>query len=129
VVRRIFVLGAVLAVAIAAGASAASSGLYTGKTSQKLKITVEVSKGKVVSVDYIAKYGSCGEFNGVDIVHAAIIRNKFSATGHPDAEVTDKLSGSFKGKNVSGTLSSLVSTGGLHPVTCKSGKVRFSAKL
>lgn len=54
-VRTLFVLGVVLAVAIAAGASAASSGLYTGPTSQKLKVTVEVSKGKVVKVDYVAR--------------------------------------------------------------------------
>lgn len=128
-VRRIFVLGAVLAVAIAAGASAASSGLYSGKTSQKLKITVKVSKGKVVKVDYVAKYGSCGEFTGVDNVQIQIKSNKFSATVHPNSETVDKLSGSFKGKNVRGTLSSLVTTGGIQPSMCRSGKLTFSAKL
>lgn len=128
-VRRIFVLGAVLAVAIAASALAASSGLYSGKTSQKLKITVKVSKGKVVKVDYVAKYGSCGEFTGVDNVQIQIKSNKFSATVHPNSETVDKLSGSFKGKNVRGTLSSLVTTGGIHPSMCRSGKLTFSAKL
>jgi hypothetical protein len=128
VVRRIFALGAGLAVAIVAGASAAASGPYAGNTSQKLNITVKVSKGNVVEVDYVAKYGPCGEFSGVDKVHIAIKRDKFSATVHPNSETVDKLSGSFKGKNVSGTLSSSVTTGGIHPTTCKSGKVKFSAK-
>ena len=127
-VRRIFVLGAVLAVAIAAGASAAASGRYAGKTTQKLKVTVEVSKGKVVKVAYVAKYGSCGEFSGVDKAHIAIRHNKFRATVHPNSETVDKLSGSFEGKSVSGTISSSVITGGIHPTTCKSGKVKFSAK-
>lgn len=127
-VRRIFVLGAVLAVAVAAGASAASSGLYTGKTSQELKISVKVSKGKVVKVDYTASYGSCGELTGTDKVKIAIKSNKFSATVHPNSETVDKLSGTFKGENISGTLSSAVTTGGIHPTTCKSGKVTFKAK-
>jgi hypothetical protein len=129
VVRRMFVLGVVLAVAIAAGASAASSGVYTGKTSQKLKITVKVSKGKVVKVAYVAKYGSCGEFTGVDRAQLAIRSNKFSATVHPNSATVDKLTGRFKGKNLSGTLSSKVTTGGIHPTACRSGKVKFSAKL
>jgi hypothetical protein len=89
---------------------------------------VKVSKGNVVEVDYVAKYGPSGEFSGVDKVHIAIKRDKFSATVHPNSETVDKLSGSFKGKNVSGTLSSSVTTGGIHPTTCKSGKVKFSAK-
>jgi hypothetical protein len=124
-----FVLGAALAVALAGSASAASSGLYTGKTSQKLKITIKVSKAKVVAVHYIAKYGSCGEFQGVDTAHIAIKANKFSATVHPNSETVDKLSGRFKGANLSGTLDSTVTTGGIHPTTCLSGKVKFSAKL
>jgi hypothetical protein len=74
-----------------------------------------VSKGKVVKVEYVARYGSCAEFTGVDNVHIAIMRNKFGATAHPNSETADKLSGSFKGKNVSGTLGSSVTTGGLHP--------------
>lgn len=127
--RRVFVLGILLAVAIAAGAVAASSGVYTGKTSQKLKITVKVSKGNVSRVTYFAKYGSCGEFSGIDNMKIAIKNNKFSKTVHPNSEVVDKLSGSFKGKNVSGTLSSVLSLGGIHPSTCRTGKLKFSAKL
>ncbi len=126
--RRIVVLGAALAVAVAAVASAASSGLYTGKTSQKLKISVKVTNGKVVKVGYVASYGSCGEFIGTDKVKIAIKSNKFSATVHPNSETVDKISGSFKGQKVSGTLTSTVTTGGIHPTTCHSGKVTFSAK-
>jgi hypothetical protein len=128
-VHRITVLGAVLAVGIAAAASAASSRVYTGQTSQKLKITVKVSKGKVVRVDYVAKYGSCGELSGADKVKIAIKGNTFSATVHPNSETVDKLSGSFKGKKLSGTLSSSVTLGGIHASKCKSGKLKFSAKL
>lgn len=127
--RRIVVLGAALAVAMAAVASAASSGLYTGKTSQKLKITVKVSGGKLVKVDYAAVYGSCNELLGTDKVKIAIKSNKFSATVHPNSETVDKLSGTFKGQKVSGTLTSTVTTGGIHPMTCHSGKLTFSAKL
>jgi hypothetical protein len=129
VLRRIVVLGAVMAVALAAVASAASSGTYTGKTSQQLKITVKVSKAKVVKVGYTAKYGSCGEFIGTDNVKIAIKNNKFSATVHPNSETVDKLSGTFNGQKVSGSLTSTVTTGGIHPTTCHSGKVTFSAKL
>ena len=127
--RRIVVLGSVLAVALAAVASAASSGLYKGKTNQKLQISVKVSDGKVVKVDYVAGYGSCGEFIGTDKVKIAIKGNKFSATVHPNSETVDKLSGRFKGQKVTGTLQSTVTTGGIHPTTCRSGKVTFSAKL
>ena len=127
--RRIVVLGAALAVAMAAVASAASSGLYTGKTSQKLKITVKVSNGHVVKVGYVAQYGSCGELEGSDKVKIAIKGNKFSATVHPNSETVDKLSGTFTGHKVSGALNSTVTTGGIHPMTCRSGKVTFGAKL
>lgn len=127
--RRIVVLGAALAVALAAVASAASSGLYTGKTRQQLKITVKVSKGKVVKVGYTARYGSCGELIGADNVKIAIKDNKFGATVHPNSETVDKLSGTFKGQKVSGALTSTVTTGGIHPMTCHSGKLTFSAKL
>ena len=123
-----FGLGAVLTVAVAAGSSAASPGLYTGKTSQKLKITVKVSNGKIAKLAYVIKYGSCGEFSGAD-THISIERNKFSATIHPNSEVTDKLSGTFRGRAVSGTLSSSLALGGIHPSTCRSGKGTFSAKL
>jgi hypothetical protein len=129
VVRRILALGTVLAVATATGALAASSGLYTGKTSQKLSITVKVSKGKVVKVDYFARFGSCGELSAVDKVKIAIKGGKFSATVHPNSEAVDKLTGRFKGQAVSGTLSSVVMLGGIHPSTCRTGKVTFSAKL
>jgi hypothetical protein len=129
VVRKILVVGAVMVVAIAAGASAASSGLYTGKTSQKLKITLTVSKGKLVKFDYAARYGSCGELTGADNPRIAIKHQKFSATVHPNSETTDRLSGTFVGTNVTGILNSSVTTGGIHPTTCKSGKVKFSAKL
>ena len=126
--RRTLLLGAVLAIALTAAASAASAGLYTGKTSQKLAISVKVSGGKVTKVDYVAKYGSCGEFDGADKVKIAVKGNKFSATVHPNSETVDKLSGKFKGTSVSGSLNSVVTTGGIHPQTCKSGKVTFTAK-
>jgi hypothetical protein len=129
VLRRIVVLGAALAVALAAAASAASPGLYTGKTSQKLKISVKVSGAKVVKVGYVAKYGSCGEFTGADNVKIAIKSNKFSATVHPNSETVDKVSGSFKGQKVTGSLVSTVTEGGIHTTTCHSGKLTFSAKL
>jgi hypothetical protein len=128
VLRRTLVLGAVLAVALGAVASAASPGQYTGKTSQHLPITVKVSGGKVVKVAYTASYGSCGELSGSDKVKIAIKSSKFSATVHPNSETVDKLSGKFKGTSVSGSLTSVVTTGGIHPTTCKSGKVTFSAK-
>jgi hypothetical protein len=119
----------VLAVAIAAAASAAAAGLYTGQTSQKLKISVKVANGKVVGVDYTAKYGSsCGELIGTDKVKIAITNNRFSATVHPNSETVDKLGGTFKRNHVTGTLNSTVTTGGIHPMKCHSGKVTFSAK-
>jgi hypothetical protein len=129
VLRRIGILGAVLAVTMAAVASAASSGLYTGKTSQKLKISVKVSKGHVVKVSYVADYGSCGAFDGSDGVKIAIKGNKFNATVHPNSETVDKLSGTFTDHRVSGALNSTVTTGGIHPTTCHSGRVTFNAKL
>lgn len=127
--RRVFVIGAVLSVAIAAGASAASSGLYTGKTKQNLAISVKVSNGKVVKVTYTVKYGSCGTFSDSDKAPIAITNNTFSATEHPNSETVDKLSGSFNGKSVSGSLSSALSLGGIHPRTCRSGRVKFSGRL
>lgn len=126
--RRTLVLAAALAIAIAATASAAASGLYTGKTGQSLKITLKVSKGKVVKVNYIAKYGSCGKFIGADKVSIAIKDDKFKATVHPNSETVDKLSGTFKGQKVTGTLNSTVTTGGIHPQVCRSATVTFSAK-
>lgn len=126
--RKTFVLGVVLALAIAVGASAASSGLYTGKTSQQLKITLKVSGGKVVNVTYTAKYGSCGQFSEVDKAPMSIQGNKFRKTVRPNSEVVDKLSGTFNGKNVTGKLSSTLMTGGIHPTTCRSGSLTFSAK-
>ena len=93
--RKIGVLGAALVVTMAAVASAAPSGLYTGKTSQKLNIAVKVSKGHVVKVSYVAEYASCGEFDGSDTVKIAIKGNKFNATVHPNSESVDKLSGTF----------------------------------
>jgi hypothetical protein len=129
VLRRIGVLGAVLAVTMAGIASAAPSGLYTGKTSQALKISVKVSKGHVRKVSYVAEYGSCGEFDGSDTVKIAIKGNKFNATVHPNSETVDKLSGTFTDQRVSGTLTSTVTTGGIHPTTCHSGRVTFNAKL
>lgn len=127
--RRIGALAAVLAVTMAAVASAASSGLYTGKTSQKLRIAVKVSKGHVVKVTYVAEYGSCGEFDGSDVAKIPINGNKFNATVHPNSETVDKLSGTFAHQRVSGSLTSTVTTGGIHPTTCHSGKVKFNAKL
>lgn len=127
--RRIGVLGAVLAVTMAAIASAAPSGLYTGKTSQKLEISVKVSNGHVRKVSYVAEYGSCGEFDGSDTVNIAIKGNKFNATVHPNSETVDKLSGTFTDQRVSGALTSTVTTGGIHPMTCHSGRVTFNAKL
>jgi hypothetical protein len=129
VLRRIGLLGAVLAVTMTAIASAAPSGLYTGKTSQELKISVKVSKGHVRKVSYVAEYGSCGEFDGSDTVKIAIKGNKFNATVHPNSETVDKLSGSFTDQRISGALTSTVTTGGIHPTTCHSGKVTFNAKL
>lgn len=118
-----------LAVTMAAVASAAPSGLYTGKTSEKLKISVKVSNGRVVKVSYVAKYGSCGEFDGSDAVKIAIKGNKFNATVHPNSETVDKLSGTFTNRRVSGALTSTVTTGGIHPTTCHSGRLTFNAKL
>jgi hypothetical protein len=128
-VRRILTLGTVLAVAITAMAAGAPSGLYTGKTSQRLKITVKVSKGKVSYVFYTAKYGKCGMTSASDNVQIRLRHNRFGATAHPNAETVDKISGRFRGKNLSGTLSSTISTGGIHPITCKSGRLTFSARL
>jgi hypothetical protein len=127
--RRIFVLGAALAVVFAADASAASSGTYTGTTSQKQKVTLKVSGGKVVRFAYSATYGACGDASGVDKVKIVIKKNKFSATVHPNSEVVDKLSGTFKGNKVTGTITSSLAEGGIHPKTCKTGKLKFSAKL
>lgn len=127
--RKIGVLGAALVVTMAAVASAAPSGLYTGKTSQKLNIAVKVSKGHVVKVSYVAEYASCGEFDGSDTVKIAIKGNKFNATVHPNSESVDKLSGTFTRQRVSGALNSTVTTGGIHPMTCHSGRVTFNAKL
>ncbi len=127
--RRIGLLGAALAVTMTAIASAAPSGLYTGKTSQELKISVKVSKGHVRKVSYVAEYGSCGEFDGSDTVKIAIKGNKFNATVHPNSETVDKLSGTFTDQRVSGALTSTVTTGGIHPTTCHSGRVTFNAKL
>lgn len=114
---------------MAAVASAAPSELYTGKTSQKLNIAVKVSKGHVVKVSYVAEYGSCGKFDGSDTVKIAIKGNKFNATVHPNSESVDKLSGTFTGQRVSGALNSTVTTGGIHPMTCHSGRVTFNARL
>jgi hypothetical protein len=128
-VRRILTLGTVLAVAITAMAAGAPSGLYTGKTSQRLKITVKVSRGNVTKVFYTAKYGKCGTLSALDNVQIRLRHNKFNTTVRPNSETVDKVSGRFRGKNLSGTLSSSVRTGGIHPTTCRSGKLTFSARL
>lgn len=127
--RRIVVLGAALSMAMATVASAASSGVYVGNTSQKLKIRVKVSNGHVQKVTYVAQYGSCGEFDGADNVKIVIKDNKFNATVHPNSETVDRLSGTFTGQKLSGSLISTVTTGGIHPMTCHSGKVTFGARL
>ncbi|MDQ6778058.1 MAG: hypothetical protein M3071_18015 [Actinomycetota bacterium] len=129
-VRRMVVLGSVLAVATAAAASAATSGVYTGTTSQGLAISLKVNSGKVVNVNYIAKYGSCGEFTGnKGKVALAITNNKFSGTAHLNSETVIKLAGSFfLGNSVKGTLSATLTTGGIHPMTCKTGTLTFTAK-
>jgi hypothetical protein len=126
--RRVFVLTVGIALVMAAVASAAVSGLYSGTTSQGLKITVKVSNSKVVKVAYTAKYGACGEFTGSDKVAIGIRRGAFSATVHPNSETVDKLAGSFKGEKVTGTISSTVTTGGIQTKTCKSGRVAFTAR-
>ena len=77
----------------------------------------------------MAEYGSCGKFDGSDTVKMAIKGNKFNATVHPNSETVDKLSGTFTDQRVSGALTSTVTTGGIHPTTCHSGRVTFNAKL
>jgi hypothetical protein len=124
--RRSAVIGVVLAVAVAAVASAGTAGVYSGKTSQHLALSVTATGSKISKIKYAANYGACGaDLFGTSKVSIPIKKGKVSASARLDSESTISLTGTFKGKKFSGSFKSSITEGGIHPQTCSTGKVTF----
>jgi hypothetical protein len=131
--RRTAGLAAVLAIAVTGVALAASAATYNGTTSQHLPIKVTVKGFKVVRVSFTAKYGACGELSGNNKVSIKIFGTGFKSTVKPNSETKLTISGTFggskTGKTLKGKLSSVVTEGGIHPTTCSTGAVTYTAAL
>ncbi len=139
--RRIGALASVCALAVAGVAPAAQGQTYTGRTSQRDgSISLTVKGGKVVHVSFVA-----GNGHGSGCTEAAAPLPKFPVTFKPrwtiskhgtfsgtvsprDQEVF-KITGRVTGSKITGSFTDQIPLGQLtsHPVTCRSGKVTFTA--
>jgi hypothetical protein len=124
--RRSTVIGVVLAVAVAAVASAGTAGVYSGKTSQHLAMSVTATGSKISKIKFAGNYGACGgDLFGTSKVSIPIKNGKVSDNARLNSEVTMNLTGAFKGKKFNGSFKSSITEGGIHPKTCSTGKVTF----
>lgn len=143
-VRRsaIIAIAASVLLACCGVAFAAKSGRWSGATSQTysgggMPFALEVSHKKVTVIYYGADFtGSAGCAN-VDSPDAqrldpntgfkgiAIKHEKFAAKFKDAADEQISISGQFKGKTLSGSLSDSFASAGL---SCSTGKVSFTAK-
>jgi hypothetical protein len=124
--RRSALIGVMLAVTVAAVASAGTAGVYSGKTSQHLALTVTATGSKITKIKYAANYGACGaDLFGTSKVSIPIKNGKVSDNARLNSEVTMNLTGAFKGKKFNGSFKSSITEGGIHPQTCPTGKVKF----
>ncbi len=135
--RRIVVLGALIALTCTGVALAAAGGVYTGPTNQKLphssvtgRIYIDVSgsaffghyagiynpQSKCQSYDGLVKY------RGIKIKH----NNTFNASVQLFLKDTLKISGKFTGTKVSGSYNETFTPFHKH-FKCSTGKVKFSA--
>ena len=132
-----------VALALAAGALAAKSGIWDGSTSQTfgtgaLPISLEVSHNKVTVIFYGANYTGnstrCARADGPDAQRLdpntgfkgfKIKHNKFGGRFNAGSGDQISLGGQFKGNTVSGSFSESFSVEGIH---CHTGRVTFSAK-
>jgi len=133
-VRRIAALTSAAAFVGAGVASAAQLASYSGSTGQGQTLSLSVRHNLIVSVKFIARYrGACSGSNFSSSFKRKIKidkHGKFGATVHPNAGSVVKISGRFKGKVVTGSLTSSFVEGGIHGQhTCSSGKVAFRARL
>lgn len=117
-IRRTAVLVAIAALGLAAIATAAPNGTYTGKSTLHFSgvtathpFTLTVKNGKVTRVALFAG-ATCTDVeleSGIS-VKAKIKHGKFKVSIHAGHSVV-KLSGKFSGKHVSGAFSGTASTG------------------
>jgi hypothetical protein len=123
--RRIGLVATLLALVVTATAVAAGT-TFSGKTNQKLKLAVTVSGSKISKISYAANYGKCGaDLFGTSKVSVPIKHAKVSDNVKLNSETTMNLVGKFKGTKFSGSFTSKITTGGIHPQTCSTGKVTF----
>lgn len=134
--RKIAVYTAVSMVALAGVALAAASGGYSGKTSQKLAISLKVNHAKITKVRFTARYrGTCGGSGVGGLIttftgHIAVNKHgTFNAKVRPNSASVLKIKGHFKGRTVKGSFTSSVTEGGIHGShTCSTAKITFTAK-
>jgi len=140
-IRKISALAAAGALTLAGVASAAVAGTYSGKTSQHDgTISIKVSDGKVVHVTFVAGNGKgsgCSSFAAPDPqfpvsfkADMPITKNgTFRGTASPRDEEVFKLTGRVSGKRITGSFTDAIPIGQLtsHPLTCSSGKVKYTA--
>ena len=128
--RRTCALALVLAVGSTAVAMAATASTYSGKTSQHDPISLTVSGKRISKVSFTAGYGSCGTLTGTMKPIKLGKHGKFNTTQKtPDGAVVTTIKGQLKGRTITGSLTGLLNAGGIHPHTCKTGKLTFTAKL
>jgi hypothetical protein len=141
-IRRTVALAVAGVLVIAASASAAQSGTYSGKTSQHLgTISLKVSGNKVVHVKFADGVGhgaGCSSFGKVQPQFPvsfksdfAIKHGKFSGHASPRSQEVFKISGHVSGKRITGSFTDVVPIGQEtgHGTNCSSGKVTFTATL
>ena len=142
-IRKISALAAAGALTLAdvASAAVAVAGTYSGKTSQHDgTISIKVSAGKVVHVTFVAGNGKgsgCSSLAAPDPqfpvsfkAHMPIAKiGTFSGTASPREEEVFKLTGRASGKRITGSFTDAIPIGQLtsHPLTCSSGKVKYTA--
>jgi len=128
--RKLALLTASLTLGIAGVALAATTFRFSGKTSQKLGITL-VLHGQMLDMHYAAMYSCTGggrpsRPQPTDVVDAVLHHGSWSGSetvGHNDVVHT---SGKIVGRTATGNFSETYTSRGGH--ICRSGKVSFTAR-
>jgi hypothetical protein len=140
-IRRIGALVGAGALALAGVASAATTGTYSGKTSQHNgTISLKIKNGSVVHVAFVdgtGKGSGCSSFATPQPqfpvsfkAHMPIAKNgTFSGTASPRDQEVFKLTGHVSGSKITGSFTDKVPIGQLTSkgFTCSSGKVKYTA--
>jgi hypothetical protein len=141
-IRRI-ALGAGVALACMASAAwAANAGVYAGTTSQSLgSIALTVKGAAVTRIRFVAGDGVGKGCTAAGVVQPEypvkfnaqlqIKGGKFSGKASPRSEEVFKIAGKFTGKTISGWFTDSIPIGQDtgKGYTCRSGTVKFTAKL